>query len=48
MLDAHRQILAAFRLARYGTMHRAGLQVAVKALAGIWADHGDYDPGWQF
>ncbi len=28
-------------------MHRAGLQVAVKALAGIWVNHGDHDPTWR-
>lgn len=47
VLKAHRRILAAFRSARFGTMHRAGLQVAVKALASIWAEHGDYDPTWR-
>jgi len=30
-----------------GMIYRAGLQVAVKALAGIWVDHGDYDPTWR-
>lgn len=44
---AHRKVLKAHRAARFGTMHHAGLQVAVKALAGIWADHADYDPAWR-
>lgn len=47
VLGAHRRVLAAFRSARYGTMHRVGLQAAVKALASIWAEHSDYDPTWR-
>lgn len=47
VLGAHRRILEAYRASRYGTMHRAGLQVAVKSLAGIWASHPDYDPTWR-
>jgi len=44
---AKRQVLEAFRRARYGTMHQVGIGVALKAIAGIWADHADFDPTWS-
>lgn len=44
---AKEQVLAAYRRSRFGTTHRAGLAVALKAFARIWADHGDFDPSWR-
>ena len=46
-LEAKRLILSAYTKARYGTMHRAGLHVAAKAIAGVWAGHADFDPSWR-
>ena len=43
--DAHRRILDAWHASR-SPVHRAGLELTVEALAGIWADHADYDPTW--
>lgn len=43
---AHRRIVAAYRDARTPTQ-RAALGVALKAVAGIWAEHPDYDPTWR-
>ena len=45
VLAAHRRILDAWHASR-SPIHRAGLDAAVKAMAGIWAQHPDYDPTW--
>ena len=45
VIAAHRRIIDAWHASR-SPVHRAGLEAAVKALAGIWADHPDYDPTW--
>lgn len=44
---AKQQVLAAYRRSRFGTTHRAGLAVALKAFARIWTNHGDFDPSWR-
>lgn len=46
-LLAKQEVLAAYRRSRFGTTHQAGLGVALKAFARIWADHNDFDPGWR-
>lgn len=46
-LAAHRRLLDAYRDAEQDSTHRASLEVALKALAGVWAEHPDYDPTWR-
>jgi hypothetical protein len=43
---AVQRIIAAHRAAT-SPVHRAGIGVALKALAGVWAQHPDYDPTWR-
>ena len=45
--NAKREVLAAYRRARFGSTHRAGVGIALKAIARIWDDHDDFDPAWR-
>ena len=45
--DVKRQVLAAHHQSKPFTVHRAGIDIALKAIASIWADHPDYDPSWR-
>ena len=46
VVAAHRRIVDAWHASR-SPVHRAGLELAVKAVAGIWSDHPDFDPTWR-
>lgn len=45
-IAARRRIIAAHRASR-SLIYRAGIEVALKALAGVWSDHPDFDPRWR-
>ena len=48
-LEAKRRIIHAYLEAEamHGYGFAAGLAVAVKILAAVYADHPDYDPAWR-
>ncbi|MFC3690341.1 DUF6221 family protein [Aquipuribacter hungaricus] len=45
--EVKRHLLAAHARTRPFTVHRAGYEFALRVVAGIWADHPDYDPTWR-
>lgn len=46
LVAAHRRILDRYRQVQPFTVHHAGIGIGLKAVAGIWSDHPDYDPTW--
>ncbi len=46
VVAAHRRIVEAWHASR-SPIHRAGLELAVKAVAGVWSEHPDYGPKWR-
>ena len=45
--DVKRQVLDAHHRSKPFTVHRAGIDIALRTIAGIWAEHPDYDPSWR-
>ena len=45
--DVKRKVLDAHHHSKPFTVLRAGIDIALRAIAGIWADHPDYDPSWR-